>query len=185
LAKPYYEKGRAYDIPHVEWMMKQADHIADIEHLDKKLLLPIVILHDVGYGAVPSGTALYKGKESKRIHMEEGAKISQELLQKVHYSEEYIDTIVRYISVHDNWFFNDDTPYKECKEMGVFNDLEFLYDKSDYGVFADMAEKLGKDVSTFLKESKVDEKLSKRPFCCDTTKELFNEYISRLESEVK
>ena len=36
LAKPYYEKARVFDIPHIEWMMKQADRIADIEKLNKE-----------------------------------------------------------------------------------------------------------------------------------------------------
>lgn len=31
LAKSYYKKGRSYDIPHIEWMMKEADRLADEE----------------------------------------------------------------------------------------------------------------------------------------------------------
>jgi len=52
LAKPFYEKGRSYDIPHIAWMMKEAETIAESEMLDKRILLPIVILHDVGYSVV-------------------------------------------------------------------------------------------------------------------------------------
>ena len=40
LAKPYYLKGRAYDVKHIEWMMAEANNLAKAESLDKKLLLP-------------------------------------------------------------------------------------------------------------------------------------------------
>lgn len=40
LAKVYYQNGRQYDINHIEWMMEKANEIADIEKVDKKLLLP-------------------------------------------------------------------------------------------------------------------------------------------------
>ena len=50
LAKSYYLKGRPMDIDHVEWMMEQAKVLCQKEDIDKTLLMPLVILHDVGYG---------------------------------------------------------------------------------------------------------------------------------------
>ncbi len=51
-AKPYYEKGRPIDIDHVRWMMEDALLVCEKEGVDEGLLLPLVILPDVGYAFV-------------------------------------------------------------------------------------------------------------------------------------
>ena len=52
LAKPYYEKGRPMDIDHIEWFMETAQMVCQKEDLDDSLLLPLAILHDVGYSKI-------------------------------------------------------------------------------------------------------------------------------------
>ena len=185
LAKPHYQKGRPYDIPHIEWMMEQSKRIADIEDLDLKLLMPISILHDVGYSKVDQENPDPKSKESKKIHMDEGAKIARDILEKVAYEPELAKKIVRYISIHDNWIFGDDTPYQECKEMAVFNDLDFIYAVSSWKVVSMQAMAMGKNPKDMYDFWLNDEKHTRRPFCCRATKELFEEYMVKLKEKGK
>lgn len=88
LAKPYYLNGRSYDIAHVEWMMREAEIISDIESLDRRLLLPIVILHDVGYSIINDKNPNIKGKETKRVHMRE---------------QEYQESFLILLAMNNNW----------------------------------------------------------------------------------
>lgn len=185
LSKPFYQKGRVYDIPHVQWMMEKANEIAEIEKADKKLLLPIVILHDVGYSMVSHSNPNIKDQGPKILHMKEGAKISEEILTKVDYDVELRKRIVRYISVHDNWILGDDSPYQECKEMAIFNDLDFLYTLSTHEHFVLMGESMGKTPQETYDWWLQDEKLQRRPFCCETTKHMFDEYMDKRKQEIK
>jgi hypothetical protein len=185
LAKPYYEKGRIYDVPHVQWMMEKANEIAEIENADKKLLLPIVILHDVGYSKVNHSNPNIKAQGPKILHMQEGAKISEDILSIVNYDKPLKEKIVRYISVHDNWILNDDLPYQECKEMAIFNDLDFLYTLSSHEHFILMGESMGKTPQETYELWLQDEKLERRPFCCETTKQMFEKYMKERKSELE
>jgi HD domain len=180
LAKPYYQLGRSYDIPHIEWMMKEADRIADSEGLNKKLLLPIVILHDVGYSSIKQNNPNIKDKVTKIIHMEEGAKIADRILADVDYDKELTEKIVYYISVHDNWLLGDDEPYKECREMAVFNDLDFLWATTSFNVFKGIADSMNKSPKEFYDFWLKDEKINRRPFCCDETREMWKKSIDEI-----
>ncbi len=184
LAKPYYEKGRAYDIPHIEWMMGEVERISRIEHLNEQLLMPIAILHDVGYSVVGDSNPNIKDPNVKKLHMAAGAKIAEEILIRVGYDPTLIDAVVHYISVHDNWIFGDDQPYKECKEMAVFNDLDFIWSQSSYSMFERQAASIGKKPEEMYDFWMNDEKLVRRPFACDSTRKLFEEYMSARKKEM-
>jgi hypothetical protein len=181
LAKPYYQKGRSYDIPHIEWMIKEADKIADLELLNKDLLLPIIILHDVGYSIIEESNQNIKSKESKKIHMKESAKIAKQILSKIDYPRHLIKKITYYISVHDNWLFGDDKPYQECKEMAVFNDLDFLWVTTSFNTFKITAESMGMNPREFYEFWSKDEKLDKRPFCCDYTRKMWKTSMENIK----
>lgn len=184
LAKPYYEKGRSYNIHHIQWIMKKADKIAEKEGLNKKLLLPIVILHDVGYAKVKEKNPNIKDKESKKIHMKAGAEIARKILEKVNYDPNLSKKIVHYVSVHDNWLFGDDTPYQECKEMAVFNDLDFLYVTSSFKAFKIFAASMQMTPQEFYQFWSKDEKLTRRPFCCQATQKMWQNSIKQIKKYV-
>jgi hypothetical protein len=185
LAKSYYEKGRSYDIPHIEWMMGEADRILKIEKLNEDLLMPIVILHDVGYSMAGNKNPRMKCQDSKRKHMEDGAKISGELLEKIGYDPELTKKIVHYISVHDNWIFGDDLPFKESREMAVFNDLDFLWAQSSLGMFEYGAKSMGMKTEEMYDFWINDEKLVRRPFSCEATKKMFEKFMEERKKEVE
>lgn len=184
-ALPYYQKGRSWDVPHIEWMMEKADEIADIEHADKKLLLPIVILHDVGYSQVNHTNLNIKDRGPKIEHMKEGAKIAEAILTKVDCDEKMKNKIIHYISVHDNWVLDDDSPFQECKEMAIFNDLDFLHTLSNYNSFVTIGKTMEKTPREAYEWWLRDEKLERRPFCCATTKTMFQQYINERRKDIE
>lgn len=174
-AKPYYQKGRVYDIDQIEWMTKKAEEIANSIKLNEDLLFPIIILHDVGYSLVDNKNPHIKDKKSKKLHMAEGAKIAQEILKKVNYNLKLSEKICHYISVHDNWVFNDNSPYKECIEMALFNDLDFLYVNSSQYAFEITAKSMNMTQEEFYEFWLHDEKLINRPFCCQYCQDYFDQ----------
>lgn len=180
LAKPFYERGRSYDIPHIEWMMEKAETIAAFEGLDKQIILPIVILHDVGYSVVKQENPAIKDKVTKIAHMRAGAQIAAEILNKVGYRQELIKKIAYCISVHDNWVLGDDSPYKESKEMAVFTDLDFLWTTTSFDIFKTQANSMGYAPKKFYELWQKDEKLSRRPFCCDYTRQMFIDSMGKI-----
>ena len=181
LSLPYYQKGRVYDIDQVNWMMWEADKVADLESLNKKLLVPLVILHDVGYSAVGKDNPHIKDKNAKVIHMREGAKIARKILEQVNYPQELIEKITYYISVHDQWLFGNDQPYQECREMAVFNDLDFLWVNSTFEAFKITGKSMNMTPKEFYDFWIKDEKLTRRPFCCDYTKNFWETSIQGIK----
>lgn len=146
--------------------------------------MPIVILHDVGYAKLGERNPNIKSEEAKKLHMKEGAKIAEKILEKVDYDSELKERIVRYISVHDNWVLGDDSPYKECKEMAAFNDLDFLWVTTSFEVFKEMAESMDKTPEEFYEFWTNDEKLERRPFCCKYTQSMWNESIEKIRNKL-
>lgn len=181
LAKTYYQQGRTYDIPQIEWMTKQADRIAETENLDKKLLLPLVILHDVGYSVVGQKNPHIKDKETKIIHMKEGAKIAEGVLKEIGYDQKLAEKIVYCISVHDNWVLGDDKPFQESEEMALFNDLDFLWPTSDLEAFSITAQSMDLSPDEFYEFWQKDEKLTRRPFCCPATNQMHKESMAKIK----
>lgn len=177
LAKPYYKKGRPIDIDHISWMMKDAMTVCKKENLDDSLLLPLVILHDVGYGV---GEHVYLEKELKKEHMVAGAKIAEEILQKINYPKDKMKKIVYYISVHDNWIYGENNLYKNDLILGAFNDLDFMWLVVPKG-FTAIKKILNKTDKELIDHIKNDTKLVRRPFATKTTKQLYEKYMGRLK----
>lgn len=184
LAKPYYRKGRSYNIAHVWWQMRHADKIAELEKLDKKLLLPIIILHDVGYAMVKQKNPNIKDRASKKLHMQEGAKIARQILEKVGYDPLLTQKIAYYVSVHDNWSLGDDTPYRECREMAVFNDLDFLFVTSQFRYFKIFAQSMEMTPSQFYRFWLEDEKLKRRPFATAYTQRMWGDSMRAIGKQL-
>ena len=81
-----------------------------LEHLGGKpeIVLPAVILHDVGWSAVPAEKHLLAfgpkeiDEELRRIHEVEGAKIAGRILEKVPLAQKERQEICRIIESHDS-----------------------------------------------------------------------------------
>ncbi|MBT3720542.1 HD domain-containing protein [archaeon] len=179
LAKSYYLKGRPMDIDHVEWMMEQAKVLCQKEDIDKTLLMPLVILHDVGYGE--TGPAYFE-KDLKKDHMIAGKKISREILEKVNYPEDKIKIIENYISIHDNWIYGEYEIYKENNTIGSFSDLDYMWMATPKGFEAvrKIIHKSKKEMIEFIMSC---DKLKYYSFVTKTAKELFEKYMSERKKE--
>ena len=74
---------------------------------DIEIVLPAIILHDVGWKKVPEEKQLSafgpkaKDKKTQRIHETEGVKIAEEILNALHYDREKILEILSIIDGHD------------------------------------------------------------------------------------
>ncbi|MAG01778.1 hypothetical protein CMI42_00415 [Candidatus Pacearchaeota archaeon] len=174
LAKPYYKKGRSEDIEHIKWMMKDALLVCKKEKLDDSILLPLVILHDTGYANVPKNNLFEL--DIRKTHMKEGEKIAKDILEEVNYSPDKIKKITHFVSVHDNWAFGKNAIYKKHKILGVFTDLDFIWMATPKG-FDPVRKYLGKDKKEMIEYLENSDKLKKRPFSCESTKELYYNYL--------
>jgi len=82
------------------------------ENLNRKVLMPAAILHDIGYAAMKIGMrkADWERKDKRIAHMEAGAELAKEILQrlnkenKINLTAEQIDEIIGIIATHDNCY---------------------------------------------------------------------------------
>jgi hypothetical protein len=177
LAKEYYKKGRKMDIAHVQWMMGDAEKVGEKENIDDSLLIPLVILHDVGYAKVSKENPY--NLDLRRAHMKAGAKIAKDILVKVKYPKEKIKKIVYYVSVHDNWALEGYSKYKKDIILGAFNDLDFMWMATPRG-FPAMMKLLNKNKQEILNHITKADKI-KVGFYTKTTERLYKDYISTIQ----
>ena len=174
LAKPYYEKGRPTDIDHIEWMMQDAEILCKKEKLDDSILLPLVILHDVGYAEVPKNNSF--NLNLREAHMKTGSIIAKRILEKINYPKDKSDKIVHLVSIHDSWAFGSHELYKQDIILGTFNDLDYIWMATPKG-FPALMKMLNKDSKQMIDYLENDDKLKLRPFSTKTAKNIYEKYL--------
>lgn len=185
LAKPYYLKGRPMDVDHIAWMMKEVIRLCELDNLDISLLLPLAILHDVGYSAlVDPKTANYYDVNTRKFHMEAGKDIAEEILNNVNYPEDKSKKICHYVSIHDNWAFGEVDIYMKDKILGVFKDLDYLWIFYPKG-FEAIRKVLKKNTKEMIEHLKAEASPigGKKPFSTENTKKLHDEYLKEIEAK--
>jgi HD superfamily phosphodiesterase len=106
LAKPYLDT-RKNDI-HTEISTKLAHRLLAEEGGNENIVVPAIILHDIGWKAVPEDLQLkaFGPKaicpELNRKHETNGVKTAREILEKVHYDETETSHILDIIDGHDS-----------------------------------------------------------------------------------
>jgi hypothetical protein len=149
-AIPFYKKGREGDIEHVHWLFEIITKYISESDVDYELLIPVVILHDVGYSKVPKGANPYD-LDIRKLHSEEGAKIAEHILEELKYPKEKIKEIKRLILKHDNWAFGDS--FKDEPILRIFNNFDFMWIASEQG-FEKIRKLTKKTPSEFYKKIK-------------------------------
>jgi hypothetical protein len=82
--------------------------LLDKEKGDEEIVIPAIILHDVGWKRVPEELHLkaFGPKATmpkvRRMHEVEGVKIAREILEKINYDQEKIKEILKIIEGHDS-----------------------------------------------------------------------------------
>jgi hypothetical protein len=176
LAKPYYKKGRPMDIAHISWMMLEIEKVCKLEKLDDTIVIPLVILHDVGYGI---SEQTYFEKNKKEAHMVAGAKLAKSILKKVYYPPKKIKAICKLIKIHDYWIYKNYSIYKRNKLLWIFNDLDFIWLVSPKG-FEIVRKVISKNKKEMIDYIKLDPRHKKLGFSCKSTRLLYNFYMHRL-----
>ena len=105
-AKPYLDT-RQNDV-HVSLSYDFARRLLALyPNADEEIVLPAIVLHDVGWKMVPEEKQLsafgpkVKDKKTQRIHETEGVKIAEEILTRLNYDQEKIPEILSIIDGHD------------------------------------------------------------------------------------
>jgi len=148
LAIPFLQKCRPGDLIHTVVAMRHLEEIIQAEgkDIDEDILIPTIILHDIGWSKCPEElvknffTNVKKAdtKEELRIqHMEAGASLSRKVLEKLNWDRVKIDLIVSIIAKHD-------IPEKMTSpiEKIVF-DADFSWRYSSEGFYLDLERFVG------------------------------------------
>jgi HD superfamily phosphodiesterase len=106
LAKPYLDT-RDNEI-HTKISVEFGYKLLEGEGGDEEVVIPAIMLHDVGWKKVPEELQL-KGfgpkvtlPELTRIHEDEGVKIARHILEKVNYDNDKAEEILRIVGGHDS-----------------------------------------------------------------------------------
>jgi HD superfamily phosphodiesterase len=169
LAGPYLDT-RDNDI-HTRVAYSFALKLLGAEGGDERVVIPAVLLHDLGWKMIPEELhlkAFGPGKldlEVNRIHEVEGARIAREILESVNYDPDLIEEIVTIISGHDSrrqaqslndaivkdsdklWRFSKEALVVDPKRFGVdpAARVEWLKRQIDGWFLTETAKKLAKE----------------------------------------
>ena len=106
LAQPYLNT--RYNDVHTEISVQLAHQLLSAEGGQEDIVIPAIILHDVGWQEVPADLHLeaFGPKatlpEINRTHEQAGVKIAKSILNEVNYDKEKIDEILEIIDGHDS-----------------------------------------------------------------------------------
>jgi len=149
-------------------------------------LLPLVILHDVGYSEVPQvKDANYYQLDIRRLHMEAGKQIALKILKQISYPPQKTDKIGFYISVHDNWAYGEVDLFINDPILGTFKDLDFIwiYTPKGFQALKKILNKTDREMLEHLK-SEPSPIFGKKPFSNPTTQQLHDNYLKDREREI-
>jgi uncharacterized protein len=112
--KPYFEKTGGHNFDHTNRVYKNAIKISENENIDLDIVKTAALLHDIA--------RLIEGKNNVKCHAKEGARMSKEILKKVGFPEEKIDSVSYAIRVHR--YSKGIKP--ETKEAAILQDADRL-----------------------------------------------------------
>ncbi len=115
---------------------------------DEEVVIPAILLHDVGWKAVPEHLQLTafgpnrSNPQAARLHEVEGAKMARKILEGLHYPPKKVKEICRIIQGHDSRkrsisrsdrFVKDADKLFRCSRKGLAIDLSrFHVHRGDY-----------------------------------------------------
>ena len=107
----YYQHSRFYDRYHILFSTHFAVRLARNDKKISPLIVPAIILHDVGYGVLSvKDKENWNDSQVRILHMQEGAAIAAKILIEVGgYNAQEIETIVGMVATHDNGYLDIET----------------------------------------------------------------------------
>ncbi|MFH1575489.1 MAG: hypothetical protein ABIB55_00920, partial [Candidatus Nealsonbacteria bacterium] len=106
----YYQKeestSRWYDPYHVLFSTLFAVHLTKTNESVSPLIVPAIILHDIGYIAIPNESKEgWNSTQSRILHMQKGAAIAAKVLAQIGFYNSFeIGIIVEMVATHDNGY---------------------------------------------------------------------------------
>lgn len=141
LAQPYLDT-RNNDL-HVRTACRFAQRLLEVIQADDQVVIPAVLLHDLGWKAIPEELQLtaygptVKDPALNRRHELEGARIAREILCEVNYDEERTDEILKIIEGHDSRktaLSINDAIVKDSDKLWRFSKEGFYFDQSSFRI---------------------------------------------------
>ncbi|MFA6097916.1 MAG: HD domain-containing protein [Patescibacteria group bacterium] len=183
-AAHFLKKGRKWDYLHTKIIIRYAEKLSKLNNIDGMILMPAVILHDIGWGVLPKKLKInYRGKQARLAHMRAGAKLARQILLKINFPRQYISEIVHLVGVHD-------LPSESiggiltAKYERLLRDIDLLWRFTKEGFWKDIRERKIEDPDVFLKHIIASAKKEKA-FGFPGTKAFFRKLIKGLEKEIK
>jgi len=134
-----------------------AERLVSVEGGDRNIVVPAILLHDVGWIRVPEHLQLHAfGPHMTRpdlrdVHEREGAEMARAILNDIGYPADQVERIARIVSRHDS------RPDAECLEEALVKDADKLYRYSREG-FSVWAQRFGLTEEGYLSalESRIE-----------------------------
>lgn len=149
LAKPYLDT--RYNDLHTRVAFSFALKLLAAEGGDERVVLPAVILHDLGWKFVPEDKQLQAyGPRSidmklNRVHEVEGSNKAREILEEVNYDPDLIEEIAEIILGHDSRqeaLSLNDAIVKDSDKLWRYSDESLEIDPPRFGITPEMYTKL-------------------------------------------
>lgn len=108
LSKPYQDKRK--DKGHAKTVVKFATELLKKVKANPDIVIPAIILHDIGWAAMPKSKLLRIFRKDctkrekyliQRLHERRGVQMARKILHKVRYKESLIPKILRIVRRHD------------------------------------------------------------------------------------
>lgn len=129
---PFLKQGRPDDLMHAEELVNFILSYKGKLKLNKDVLIPVAIMHDIGHSAIlPEHFRYITGPQKitngKLVHMLVGAKIARDILRKLKYPTKIIKEVVEIIAIHDAHQLDIDwKKIYNTKNKKIFHDIDLL-----------------------------------------------------------
>jgi HD superfamily phosphodiesterase len=176
-AKPFLRTRK--NVIHTKISLQYALKLLKEETGDEKIVIPGILLHDVGWKMVPEPLQLTafgpnaSNPEWLRVHELEGAKIARTILEQLHYSPKKTKEICDIIRGHDS----RKRPISLNDRLVKDSDKLFRYSRKGISLYSDLFQITKKTYIRFL-EKKIDQW-----FYLPTSRELAREEVVRRKKE--
>ena len=158
LAWPYQDTRD--DSGHAEIALEYAKRLVELEKGDEDIVIPAIILHDIGWSQVPKERSLSvfnrNTKEEERIsirlkHQRASVELARNILSKIDYPAGLIEEILEVISEHDTrrgFISRNEGLVRDADKLWRYSKVGFEADVTRYGT---TRESLSKRWETNLK----------------------------------
>lgn len=170
----YLDRARPGDYEHTLKVVKLLKEILKTEKGDADVLIPAAYLHDIGYaGLFGEGEKLDKTTWHSQLeaHMQKGKEISVKILSKLNYPKEIIDKISWIVSVHDDWYNQNDYQVGILMDADNLSKLDSEHIRTKFDNTEDVIKMWEKDMPKRLKT--------------ETGKKLYSELMAKVKKELE